>query len=162
MKRLAIHPLLLAAFPILQLATHSIDQIDPLQAVRPLLIVLAATALLWAVLAMVLGSQVAYIDRRIAEISAEMIRQSDPPPILIIQGDHGVAGHNGLQILNLYYFPQGGAEALYPTITPVNSFRILFDTYFGADLDLLPDYSFDQVDESTQVKEPQPACQVAP
>ena len=104
--------------------------------------------------------QVAFIDSRISEIAAEIIRASDPPPILIIQGDHGLGGHNRLQILNMYYFPGVTDTGLYPNITPVNSFRVLFNAYFGADLELLPDRSFDQVDESVEVKEPEPACQV--
>jgi len=103
--------------------------------------------------------QVAFIDGRISEIAAQIIRTSDPPPILIIQGDHGLRGHNRLQILNMYYFPGVTDAGLYPSITPVNSFRVLFNAYFGADLDLLPDHSFDEVDESIEVKEPEPACQ---
>ena len=45
LKRTPYHPLLLAAFPVLQLAAHNIEQIDPGQALRPLLIALAAAAL---------------------------------------------------------------------------------------------------------------------
>jgi hypothetical protein len=104
--------------------------------------------------------QVAFIDGRMSEIAAEIIRASDTPPIFIIQGDHGLSGHNRLQILNMYYFPGVADSGLYPSITPVNSFRVLFNAYFGAELDLLPDHSFDQVDESVEVKEPEPACQV--
>jgi len=104
--------------------------------------------------------QVAFIDSRMSEIASEIIRASDPPPILIIQGDHGVSGHNRLQILNMYYFPGVTDTGLYPNITPVNSFRVLFNAYFGAELELLPDHSFDVVDESVEVKEPEPACQV--
>ena len=43
--------------------------------------------------------------------------------------------------LNAYYMP--GANILpYPTITPVNSFRMIFNDYFGQDLPLLEDVSF--------------------
>jgi hypothetical protein len=42
-------------------------------------------------------------------------------------------------ILNAYYFPDGDYSLLYPTITPVNSFRMLFDKYFDAGLARLPD-----------------------
>jgi hypothetical protein len=44
-------------------------------------------------------------------------------------------------ILNAYYFPEAKPN-LYPSITPVNSFRLLFDTYFGADYKLLDDVSY--------------------
>lgn len=44
-------------------------------------------------------------------------------------------------ILNAYRLPGlDAAEAgLYPTITPVNSFRVVLNAYFDADLELLPD-----------------------
>ncbi len=42
-------------------------------------------------------------------------------------------------IFNAYYLPDAGAEILYPDITPVNTFRVIFNTYFGTDLPLLED-----------------------
>ena len=42
-------------------------------------------------------------------------------------------------ILNAYYLPGDGSKKLYPSISPVNTFRVVFSHYFGADLDLLPD-----------------------
>lgn len=44
-----------------------------------------------------------------------------------------------LNILNVYYWPNLRRTGLYPSITPVNSFRLLFNRYFDADLPLLPD-----------------------
>ena len=40
------------------------------------------------------------------------------------------------------YFPDGGAEAIYESITPVNIMRLVFNRYFDADLDLLEDRSY--------------------
>ena len=78
-----------------------------------------------------------------------MIRQildnSSIPPIIILQGDHGPNGsapENLLPILNSYYFPGVGQGELYESITPVNSFRVLFSEYFGAGYDLLSDRSY--------------------
>ena len=42
-------------------------------------------------------------------------------------------------ILNAYYLPDLDNNPLYPSITPVNSFRLVFNLYFGTDLELLPD-----------------------
>ena len=44
-------------------------------------------------------------------------------------------------ILSAYHLPGVDPEAagLYPSITPVNSFRVVFNTYFDAGLPLLPD-----------------------
>ena len=45
-------------------------------------------------------------------------------------------------ILNAYYLPGIGQGDLYPTISPVNSFRVVFNQYFGGKFPLLPDLSF--------------------
>ena len=47
-----------------------------------------------------------------------------------------------MSILNAYYFPGGRYEGLYQEISPVNSFRVVLNTFFGAKLPLLPDRSF--------------------
>ena len=44
-------------------------------------------------------------------------------------------------ILNAYYLP-GHSDIAYPTISPVNTFRLIFNTYFGTDYELLPDTSY--------------------
>ena len=33
-------------------------------------------------------------------------------------------------------------DSLYPTISPVNSFRVVLNQYFGTDLEYLPDLSY--------------------
>ncbi|HWL65696.1 MAG TPA: hypothetical protein VNP73_06955, partial [Actinomycetota bacterium] len=45
-------------------------------------------------------------------------------------------------ILNAYYLPGGHQQDLYPTISPVNSFRVVFNEYLGTDLPLLEDRSY--------------------
>ena len=47
-----------------------------------------------------------------------------------------------LGILNAYYFPDGIYANLYPSITPVNSFRVVLDQFFGTQLGLLEDHSY--------------------
>jgi len=44
--------------------------------------------------------------------------------------------------LNAYFLPDGGLESLYPNITPINTFRVIFNTYFQYDLPLLEDISY--------------------
>jgi hypothetical protein len=43
------------------------------------------------------------------------------------------------RILNAYFLPGVSHDRLYPSITPVNTFRLVFDLYFGAGFGLLPD-----------------------
>ncbi len=44
-------------------------------------------------------------------------------------------------ILNVYYFPNRDYRELYQDITPVNSFRVVLNTLFGARFEILPDRS---------------------
>ncbi len=102
--------------------------------------------------------EIQFINGRTLDIVKKIIAKSNTPPIIIIQGDTGLQGDNKLKILNAYYFPDDGSTSLYPTITPVNSYRILFDTYFGTDYGLLPDESFLGGDFVNSVSETSPAC----
>ncbi|MEW6094748.1 MAG: hypothetical protein AB1531_12370 [Chloroflexota bacterium] len=89
--------------------------------------------------------QVIYISKVIPEVTASIIANSPTPPVIIIQGDHGPSYYYSdverMGILNAYYLPNG-SEFLYETITPVNTFRILFNAYFGGNFDLLEDVSY--------------------
>jgi len=91
-------------------------------------------------------SEIQFINQRMLEIVKEIIENSENPPIILIQGDHGLRGNNRLQVLNAYYLPGDASLDLYSGISPVNSFRVVFDNYFGTDYGLLPDLSFNQDD----------------
>ena len=77
--------------------------------------------------------------------------QSEQPPIILIQGDHGsrtylawnsaenTCMHERMAILNAYYLPGIETDQLYPGISPVNSFRVVLNSYFQSDLPLLDD-----------------------
>ena len=91
-------------------------------------------------------NQIQYINRRTLKMLREIIATSQTPPIIILQGDHGpkagIASQSGrMKILNAFYFP-GAGENLSATITPVNTFRVLFNRYFEGQFELLPDISF--------------------
>ena len=102
--------------------------------------------------------QVTFVNSQMLGIAQELIDNSEIPPIIVIQGDHGLEKDNRLQILNAYYLPGNGADDLYPTISPVNTFRIILNRYFGADYDLLPDYSYRGSDFETNVLETATEC----
>lgn len=94
-----------------------------------------------------------YVTSRVEAMIRELLTR-DPSPIIILQSDHGPGSqHNGLNpdltnvderfsILNAYYFPDQNYASLYPEISPVNSFRIVLNQYFGAAYPLLDDKSF--------------------
>ncbi|HET9915032.1 MAG TPA: hypothetical protein VFQ13_24290 [Anaerolineales bacterium] len=86
--------------------------------------------------------QVIYANTRLLEIVETILATSDPQPIIVIQSDHSFFENaDRVKILNAYYLPDGGTENLYPTITPINTFRMIFNTYFGGQYELLPDVS---------------------
>jgi hypothetical protein len=83
--------------------------------------------------------QVQFISQEIEDIVRQILDNSETEPIIIIQGDHGKEGNNRSKILNLYYFPNQDYSALYPSITPVNSFRIVLNQFFDFDYPLKED-----------------------
>lgn len=90
------------------------------------------------------GNQVRFISKQLPDLIAGIIDSSPTPPVIIIQGDHGPAHleeKSRMAILNAYYLPEGG-DGLYQTITPVNSFRMVFNALLDSQLELLPDTSY--------------------
>ena len=90
-------------------------------------------------------NQVAYIDQQIIALTNKLIANSNTPPIIVIQADHGginTPPDGRTKILNAYYLPNDGNKLLYPNITPVNTFRIILDYYFSGKYDLLKDVSY--------------------
>lgn len=101
-------------------------------------------------------NQVQYIDKRIVPILQTVISKSKNPPIIILMGDHGLQGTNCRTDLLAYYLPRNGSAKLYPTISPVNSFRLIFDEYFGANYPLLPDQTY--VSDTSTAPDAYPNC----
>ena len=95
------------------------------------------------------ASNAKFIDSQIVPVVAEIIKKSKTPPVIIIMGDHGATGVPSLEtperrmsILDAYYVNGQAKQDLYETITPVNSFRIVFNHYFGTHYPLLEDRSY--------------------
>jgi hypothetical protein len=89
-------------------------------------------------------NQVQYLNTKMIEAVDDILENSGTPPIIIIQGDHGPwlqPRDKRMQIFNAIYLP-GHKDALYPTITPVNTFRLVFNAYFGGKYDILEDVSY--------------------
>ncbi len=89
-------------------------------------------------------NQVAYIDDQMEKAVTTLLTESSNPPVIVIQGDHAPwlqKGSDQFKILNAYYLP-GHNDLLYPAVSPVNTFRLIFDTYLGAEYPLLEDISY--------------------
>ncbi len=99
----------------------------------------------WEALLRAYADQVTFLNGRLLRAFSEILEESEHRPIIILMGDHGWADRDmedKLSILNAYLLPPEGTVRLYPTITPVNSFRLIFDAVFGSSLGLLPDVSY--------------------
>jgi hypothetical protein len=107
-------------------------------------------------------NSIEFANTRLEALVDQVLARPGPKPVIIIQADHGFGDSGaGTQILNAYYLPDGGEARLYPMITPVNTFRVVFDQYFGASLGLLPDRSYELGDQLYDFKpdiDPNPAC----
>jgi len=98
--------------------------------------------------------QARFVNRRVIEVLDRILANPARPRVVIVQGDHGPGSRwdteslaatcldERVSILNAYYFPDRDYRRLYPEISPVNSFRVVLNQYFGAAYDLLPDRSF--------------------
>ena len=100
--------------------------------------------------------QLIYLNQEVTRTIDALLAQSTIPPIIIVQSDHGPGfcpsppGLDPLEdyvqervpILNAYLVPESMRATLYPTITPVNTFRLLLSQSFGFELPPLPDRNF--------------------
>jgi len=98
-------------------------------------------------------AQVEFAATQILEI-VDSIRNKNPNAVIIIQGDHGPGAYfdqlnldnSNLDerghILNAYYFPDGDYSLINDDITPINSFRVVLNKYFGTDLPFLENRTF--------------------
>jgi hypothetical protein len=98
--------------------------------------------------------QVDYLNQAALQTIDVILATSVRPVVIVLQGDHGddwfldwdaptAEGVNARSaILNAIYFSDQGYSDLYPTLTPVNTFRLILNHWFGTRYPLLPDRVF--------------------
>ncbi|HSJ88153.1 MAG TPA: hypothetical protein VK909_13150 [Anaerolineales bacterium] len=89
-------------------------------------------------------NQVTFLNHQLLDMIDTILAESKTPPIIILQGDHGPWLQPNPQhffILNAYYLPDHN-DQLYPQMSPVNSFRYIFNSYFGGKYNMLPDITY--------------------
>lgn len=99
-------------------------------------------------------NQLTYINQLALAAVDSILARSVRPPVILLQADHGPGSQldwdnidstnvrERLSILNAYYLPDSGDTLLYDGITPVNTFRLIFNHYFGSDYEFLEDRSY--------------------
>jgi hypothetical protein len=105
--------------------------------------------------------QLKFVDSLVQRVVDSLLVNVQPRPVIIVQGDHGPASFDQWEeptdefvnerfgILNAIYIPDArGAQVLdwlhrtNGSVTPVNTFRAIFNAYFDQQFPLLPDRSF--------------------
>jgi hypothetical protein len=89
-----------------------------------------------------LFQQILYTEKIATNLVASVLAKWKVPPVIIIQGDHGLryAGYEEtFHLLSAFLLPGGIDRFLYPGITPVNYFRLIARHYLGLPIELAPD-----------------------
>ena len=111
---------------------------------------------------------VKFANKKIAQIVDELLAEPENSPVIIIQADHGFGIEIGISnpnedieqqmsIFSAHYLPEMEENFSGDVFTSVNTFRIIFNSYFDTDYDLLenkiyvtnsddPDYFIDVTD----------------
>ena len=107
-------------------------------------------------------NQIVFANKKVKKLIDKLLSKSEIPPIIILQGDEGpfplrsisdwkqasnMELREKMGILNAYYLPDVDKNVLYPSVTPVNTFRIIFNLYFNGTFKLLSDESYIFPDE---------------
>lgn len=118
--------------------------------------------------------QVRFINKRILRVVRTLRISSRRPPVIIIQSDEGAAGEEAPRasfarlknrqqkmaraqvrygILNTMAFPPGVPRRIPHGLSPVNTFRLVFNRCFGTSYALLPDTSYKIYETKTALKD---------
>jgi hypothetical protein len=114
-----------------------------------------------------------FLNRRLVEV-VDAIQAHEPNSVILIEGDHGpnTSWQDAINLveipwkgtwedyvrdrsanLSTFYFPDRQYEGLlYPEITPVNTFRVIFNKYFGADYEMLEDVTYLSPQGSSEIR----------
>lgn len=100
--------------------------------------------------------QVTFVNKKIIHVVDQLL-DSPNPPIIVIQSDHGSeflmdgesdwdAPDNKMLLermnnINFIYLPSN-SDVIYENITPINTFRIILNQYFGTNMEILEDKSY--------------------
>ncbi|MHB9131735.1 MAG: sulfatase-like hydrolase/transferase [Armatimonadota bacterium] len=103
------------------------------------------------------ADQLAFINRKVEKAVEGILSNAEKtkrPAVIIIQGDHGpgsqlnwdypsqYAERERFYILNAIYLPKGEQMAIPDDLTPVNTFRLIFNHFFHTEYEMQPNLSY--------------------
>ncbi|RMH09624.1 MAG: hypothetical protein D6704_00965 [Nitrospirae bacterium] len=100
------------------------------------------------------AGEIEYINARLKTVIERILARSPTPPVIILQSDHGsrleldwehlerTNVQETFSIFTAIHFPGGRPTGFYHELSPVNTFRLVFNTVFGTTFNLLEDRSF--------------------
>src|SRR3989304_3246876 len=104
--------------------------------------------------------QIVFVNNQMKAVIDRILAESKVPPIIVIQADHGSAStfytekrggwrrptdrqlKERMRILNAFYLPGGDYRGLRRDITPVNTFRLIFNRFLGGRFKPVKDISY--------------------
>lgn len=101
--------------------------------------------------------QLRYVNKEMKKVVEGILSQSEKPPIIIIQSDHGIGtlyidikkkSFSAYELESIFgnliacYIPGDISKQLYQSISPINLFRIVLNNFLGTHLELLKDRSY--------------------
>ncbi len=104
--------------------------------------------------------QLTFVNDQVIQAIDAILTKSSTPPIIILQGDHGPGIYLDAQtatppcfyerytILNAYHLPGVDPNAIPADVTPVNTFRLIFNLYFSTRLETLPNRQYFSLPET--------------
>ena len=109
--------------------------------------------------------QIQCLNRLVLDLVTTLLRESERPPIILLQGDHGskalmfdqassaeaitlAAARERLGAFGAYYLPGRGREVVGDSVTVVNVMGDVLRSYFGAELPRQPDDMYLSVDRA--------------
>lgn len=95
-------------------------------------------------------AQLQFVNQRILQIVRQLLSQTSPTPIIVLQSDHGphlpqlpLTEQRMERLKNFTAVLTPGHSALLPSgVTPVNLFRHLLNAYFSAQLPILEQHPY--------------------
>jgi hypothetical protein len=87
--------------------------------------------------------QIIFVNSRLVDIVKKIIAKSSVPPVILLQSDHSFSdGGKRARNFQAYYLPGVTDDMIPDSFSNVNTFRLVFSTYFGGNYPLLSDESY--------------------